>query len=142
MVQSDTYYAGNQGVISIGDPTKAFGAREAYYSLNSAGLGGRIQTAIVTGGALQLDVQPVYTFVANTPAKVCFAYTTNSATASVNATANVTDTSVTLPTVTQMNIGNLNAAWSGANTYLNGHVQKISYWPQRLVNNEVQAFSK
>jgi hypothetical protein len=37
-----------------------------------------------------------------------------------------------------MDIGSL----LGASQFLNSHVQKISYWPQRLTNNEIQAFSK
>jgi hypothetical protein len=142
MVQSNTFFAGNQGILSIGDPTKGFAARETYYCLNAAGLGGRISVQIATGGVVQFDGSPVYTFAVNTPARACFAYKTNSAAASINATANTTDTSVTLPTVTQVSIGNLNSAWSGAGTYLNGHVQRIQYWPQRLINAEVQAFSK
>jgi hypothetical protein len=142
MVQSDTVYAGNQGILSIGDPTKGFAARETYYFLNSAANSGRIYTSIATAGVEQFNSQPVYTFAVNTPAKACFAYKTNSAAGSVNGTVNTTDTSVTLPTVTQVSIGNLNSAWSGAGTYLNGHVQRIQYWPQRLINAEVQAFSK
>ena len=142
MVQSNTFFAGNQGILSIGDPTKGFAARETYYFLNSAANSGRIYTSIATAGVEQFNSQPVYTFAINTPATACFAYKTNSAAGSVNGTANTTDTSVTLPTVTQVSIGSLNSAWSGAGTYLYGHVQRIQYWPQRLINAEVQAFSK
>jgi hypothetical protein len=49
------------------------------------------------------------------------------------------DTSVDIPTVNRMNIGM--AALAGFN-YLNGHIQYIRYYPQRLTNAELQAFSK
>jgi hypothetical protein len=44
-----------------------------------------------------------------------------------------------LPTTpTQLSIGH----YATNNQFLSGHVQKIMYWPQRLTNAEVQAFSK
>jgi hypothetical protein len=57
---------------------------------------------------------------------------------SVNGNAVLTDTAGTVPTVSAMWIGSSinSAAW------LNGHVQKIAYYPQRLTNAELQAFSK
>lgn len=50
-----------------------------------------------------------------------------------------TDTSGTVPTgLNRMSIG----AELINSRYWNGHIQKISYWPQRLINVEVQSFSK
>jgi hypothetical protein len=43
-----------------------------------------------------------------------------------------------VPTANMLNIGgsvNQAAPW-------NSHISKIFYWPQRLTNNEVRAFSK
>jgi hypothetical protein len=67
------------------------------------------------------------------------AYKTNSFQAACNAIAGTPDTSGTVPTgLTVFNIGS-----SGTETaYLNGHVSQVSYWPQRITNAEVQAFSK
>jgi hypothetical protein len=53
-----------------------------------------------------------------------------------NGAATVTDNTATIPTVTQLRIGS-----DGIN-YASAWVQKIMYWPQRLINAEVQAFSK
>ena len=74
---------------------------------------------------------------ANTLLSTCFAYKANNSAFSASGISANVDTSVTLPTVTQFQIGAHTTA-----VYLNGWVQKINYWPQRLTNNEVQAFSK
>jgi len=47
-----------------------------------------------------------------------------------------TDNTATIPTVTQLRIG------SDGTNYASAWVQKIMYWPQHLINAEVQAFSK
>lgn len=76
------------------------------------------------------------TIVANTAYKLAGAWNTNSCAAAQNGAAAVTDTSATIPTVTQTRIG------SDGTNYANAWLQKINYWPQRITNNEVQAFSK
>ena len=71
--------------------------------------------------------------------KFVIAYKANSFAASYRGGAVSTATSGTVPTVTQLNIGHL----IGVNTtQLNGHFIQLSYYPLRLTNNEVQAFSK
>ena len=76
------------------------------------------------------------TIVANTAYKLSGAWNTNSCAAAQNGISVVEDTSATIPTVTQARIG------SDGTNYANAWIQKISYWPQRLINPEVQAFSK
>ncbi len=49
-----------------------------------------------------------------------------------------TDSSGTVVTPTFMRIG----ARQDGGIAANGHIQQISYWPQRLTNNEIQAFAK
>jgi hypothetical protein len=57
-----------------------------------------------------------------------------------NGASPTTDTSGVVPSQSsELRIGraiNTNGA------YLNGHIRKLNYWPQRLTNNEVRAFSK
>ena len=43
----------------------------------------------------------------------------------------------TLPTCTQLQLG-----VGPGSTYWNGHIQEVMYWPQRLTNAELQAFTK
>lgn len=76
------------------------------------------------------------TLVANSATGLAGAWNTDNAAASANGAAAGTDTSVTVPTVTQARIGT-----DGTN-YLNGWVQGVRYWPQRITDAEVQAFSK
>jgi len=77
------------------------------------------------------------TLTLNTVFKMVGAYKANSFVAALNGGTPGTDNTGTIPTVSQMGIGN---RLSGP--YMNGHVRKIQYWPQRLLNAEVQAFSK
>jgi hypothetical protein len=55
----------------------------------------------------------------------------------MNASAKTTDTSCNIPTVTQLNIGRRTT--SG---YWQGHIQKLNYYPQRLISAELASFTK
>lgn len=76
------------------------------------------------------------TIAASTNYGLTGAWNTNSCAASLNGAAAVTDTSATIPTVTQARLG------SDGTNYLNGWLQSIRYWPQRITDAEAQAFSK
>jgi hypothetical protein len=70
--------------------------------------------------------------------KMVGAYKLNSFAGALNGGAAATDVSGSIPTgMTQIGLGN---RLSGA--YMNGHARRFMYWPQRLTNAEVQAFSK
>jgi hypothetical protein len=71
--------------------------------------------------------------------KASMAYKLNSIAASVNAATPLTDTSATIPTVNTLSIGSRTYLSNG---FLNGWFTKLAYYPQRLTNAEVQAFSK
>jgi hypothetical protein len=80
----------------------------------------------------------------NTPAagqvtQFCLSYKTGSSAASLNAsTVSTSSAAFANPAPTQFNIGSIVASGQ----YLNGHVQKVMYWPQDLTDAEVRAFSK
>jgi hypothetical protein len=76
------------------------------------------------------------TIAANTNYGLSGAWNTDNCAAALNGAAAVTDLSATIPTVTQARLG------SDGTNYLNGWLQSLRYWPQRLTNAEVQAFSK
>jgi hypothetical protein len=76
------------------------------------------------------------TIAANTSYTLAGAWNTNDCAAAIAAGTPVTDTSATIPTVTQARIG------SNGTDYINGWVSTVRYWPQRITNAEVQAFSK
>lgn len=74
----------------------------------------------------------------NTFTTVVGAYKNNSFAFADGGSAESTDVSGNVPTgLTQMYIGS-----DGTTALQNGHISKIYYWPQRLTNAEVQAFSK
>lgn len=99
----------------------------------------RITTAlIIDSGATVLDLGPTGTFTLGVPFKATLAYKLNNCATAVLGNTPSTDASVTLPTVDRINIG----ARNGGLNPLNGWIQKLQYWPQRIINAETQAFSK
>jgi hypothetical protein len=103
------------------------------------GINSSSQTIIigVAGGATQwnaaLNGQTV-----NALTGACWTYKLDSAAWARGGANAGTDNVVTVPTVNQLRIG---ADETGVNL-LNGHIQKINYWPQRITNAETTAFSK
>lgn len=130
-----------QGPWAIGDNTLGFGSGRMMYVESSSGASGKLTFNVFNNGSQQVFMQPNVIPVVGTPIRSVFAYKVNSYAASVSAISPSTGSGA-LPSVNGMSIGSLVSAWSGATQYLNGHVRKMSYWPQRLINAEAQAFSK
>lgn len=76
------------------------------------------------------------TLTANTNFGLAGGWGTNNCAASLNGAAVGTDLTATIPVVTQARLG------SDGTNYLNGWLQSVRYWPQRITNAEVQAFAK
>lgn len=76
------------------------------------------------------------TLTANSTYMLSGGWATDNCAAAINGAAAVLDPSATIPTVTQARLG------SDGTNYLNGHLQSLRYWPQRLTDAELQAFSK
>ena len=93
------------------------------------------QLYVVDAGAAQATLD-AGTITANTAYKLSGAWKASSFATSINGGAAVAQASGTLPTVTQARLGG-----DGTN-YLNGWLQNLRYWPQRIIDTEVQAFSK
>lgn len=74
---------------------------------------------------------------ANTPAKVATAYKLNDFGQATNGGTLVTDTSGTIPTVTQIRLGSLASGVSS----MNGHIRTITYYSSRLTNAQLQALT-
>lgn len=97
-------------------------------------------TIVVTDGGASQTTRSSGTLVANTQFKTVYGYKLDDFGISTNAGSVQTDTTGTLPTVTQLGIG-CNAAGTPA-AFMNGHVAKVFYWPQKLTSAEIRAFSK
>jgi hypothetical protein len=74
----------------------------------------------------------------NTFGKGATAYKVNDFGFSWNGAAALTDNSLSLPVVLKFDIGN-NSALAG--NFLNGHIRRISYFPRRVSNAELQALT-
>ena len=67
--------------------------------------------------------------------KNAIAYTTNDAIQCVDGTLSPQDTSVTVPTITQLSLSRANANQVGK------YIQKVSYWPVRKSNTALQTLT-
>lgn len=101
--------------------------------------GGQNQFTVRNSGSIQADFTNSGTITQGAAFKTSFAYKLNSFGLVRDGGAVATDPLGTIPTVTDFLIGNSGAA---SNLQLNGHIAKIFYYPQRLTDAEVQAFSK
>jgi len=91
----------------------------------------------VVNGTTQANID-LGTLAVGSVFKMTGAYKLDSFAGAINGGAAVTDVSGSIPTgMTQIGLGN---RLGGG--YMNGHARRFMYWPQRLTNAEVQAFSK
>jgi hypothetical protein len=140
---SDWYSAGAGGVVArvlpstVSDtrPVLQFDDATANEVITLRGSTTNPELVIVDGGSPQAQID-AGTITANIVYNLGTAWDTDNCAAAVNGAAAVTDTSATIPTVTQARLG------SDGTNYLNGHLQTVRYWPQRIINAEVEAFSK
>jgi hypothetical protein len=90
---------------------------------------------VTDGGVDQANID-AGTVAANTTYKMAGAYTLNDFATSISGGAAVVDTSGTIPTVNQLQIGN-----SAASNSLNGYLRTISYYNTRLSDSSLQAIT-
>ena len=67
------------------------------------------------------------------------AYKQDSFIFAADATSTLTDTTGTVPTVDRLYLG---SNWAGTGSFINGHIAKFQFFPFRLTDAEVRAFSK
>ena len=91
------------------------------------------KTAGVSG-----DMTATGAWTVNTVGSALFGYKANDLALSFSGNTVATDATADIPTVNRLHVGTRAAG----NYPLNGHVQKILYWPYRLSSSQVQAFSK
>jgi hypothetical protein len=89
--------------------------------------------AVVTNQtALQANIQTTGWAASN---KVAFGYATNDFAVSLNSASVLTDTLGSIPTANRLNIG------SNVSAYTTGTIKKLSYYPLRLTNAELQGLT-
>ncbi len=111
--------------------------RTIIFTFNSSGTN-RVNATGTVGGVQQYTLDSASTNVSSgSVAKAALGYATNDIAFSTNSSAALTDTVATIPTVTTLYIGNANL---GGNFY-NGWIRRITYYPRRLSNAELQAIT-
>lgn len=116
-------------------PAIQFDDNTANNSIVLRGVAADTQLHVVDGGSAQATLD-AGTIVEDTVYRLGGAWKSSSFAAAVNGNAADSQSSGSYPTTTQARLG------SDGTNYLNGCLQNIQYWPQRIINTEVQAFSK
>jgi hypothetical protein len=118
----------NLGVFGVSDGTTSERIQiRRLPSVNEAGF------IVVDGGVSQYNTSVAASSGVNISA---LAYRTNDFIGANNGTLGTADTSGTLPTPTQAEIG-----FGQGLTYLNGHLRNITYYPTRLTDAQLQALT-
>lgn len=120
------------GSISDGTTSNCVELRMVALSSNNAS-----RYLVTASGAASCSIT-ASTAVNNTTYSLVGSYKTDSFAFARGGALIGTDSLGAVPTVNQFKIGTI----ADGSSYLNGHVQKISYWPQQLTTAEVTAFSK
>mgnify|MGYP001617388397 CR=1 FL=1 len=115
----------NNRIFSLDDGS----ASEAIVLDTQSGTNARL--VVEDGGANKVALPVTNTISANETAKACAVYTANDFAISMNGGTIATDTSGTIPTPTQAQIG---GAFSVAGDEINGYIRRVTYWPRRLSN--------
>jgi hypothetical protein len=125
--------ATNRFVYSISDGTNSNDIRLRYNS------GGAAQSEVRVLNVSQASIAPSGYSTLGVVYKNCFAYKQNSFAQAFNGTATGTDDLGNTPSVIRLSLG---VAYNNVSEFLCGHIRKFYFYPQRLINAEVQAFSK
>ncbi len=98
--------------------------------------GAAVSGFVASSGGTQMEItgSPI---VANVPFKMAVAAQANSGNFSFNGSIGTNDTAIVMPTVSQLTIGSFQNL-----SPLNGHARAVRYYLPRLINAELQAFSK
>ena len=111
-------------------------AERIFLALNA----GARRAAVYSSSANQYEISggPIGSTTANAFNRLAVAYKVNSFNSAALGSLSITDTSGVVPTVDRLNLGSSATSTSA----LNGNLIALRFYPQRLINAEVQAFSK
>jgi hypothetical protein len=145
---SDWFNASAGALYAEASQPVIFSTSKQVASLNDGTATNRIMVYRQAAGSINAIVIPSgqvfsssgVTATANVPWKQIFAYTTTAGTYAANSVLG-TNTAYAIPSalLTMMNIG---AGYPSSNDFLNGHIKKIMYYPQKLTNAELVALTK
>jgi hypothetical protein len=124
--------------VSVTQTTSGLTADNTIYMDAQANIRGVVFSGSTAVAAMAAGARPAR----GTLTRASLAYALDNYGVSLNGATPVTDSAGALPVVTnnQLEIGQLAGGFT--TTSINSHMRKISFWPQRLINAEVQAFTK
>ena len=127
--------SGDNGMLNINNSGNVSGQRITMLRSSSTEQGGR---AVIVNTTTQVNILSATSLLANTQIKFAYGYKANDFAFYRDSTQLGTDIVCTIPVVDQAFIG-CTSAIAG---FMNGHIAQVLYYPQRLLNREVQAISK
>jgi hypothetical protein len=141
-----SFYNQTEGTVFANYAERAFSATHQIASVSNNTAVERISLAINASNVLDIGVisGSIDTFGGNTPTltaqeyRIGFGYKADNSGVSANGSAITVDSAVTLPTVSQLDIG----ARAGSNQILNSTIKRLTYWPIRLADTTLQAISQ
>lgn len=99
----------------------------------------KASTQLVNTSVNQFVLEDASDYTADVARKTGVAYAPNDSIAYFDGTATTPDTSVSIPSgFSKLFIGH---GKEGASTYLYGHIKRIRYWPRRLTDNDIDAYT-
>jgi hypothetical protein len=119
----------NRGVFSASDGTAN---NELFHYVT-----GSASNLVTTGGVFQANSFLLSVILGGVTFKDAFSYKVNDIQAAINGLLASADTSAIIPVATQLRLG----ARGEGSFPLNGHISRISYYPRRLTNSELQALT-
>ena len=98
----------------------------------------RTWARVAVSGASQIDIPINNTLSLTVPTKAALAVEANNMNLAANGTAGTTDTTCSVPAVSKLQLGNIN---TGSGSALNGWLRRLTYYPRRLSNAELQTLT-
>jgi hypothetical protein len=144
-----SWYNQTQGAFAVQAIVPQIGKSGRLFAVDAGSTGNKTQIGVDTtnqvfiasnvGGSFNGNTYTLNTVTANVVFNVCAAYSTSlSEPISLNAGAVQSSNFSVATTMIQIYLG----SQIGPSSFLNGCLSKINYWPQRLIDAEIQAFSK
>jgi hypothetical protein len=128
---------GGNSFLYVYDIDSAAAPTSSHVLVLSAAYGPGWDTNTSILGVLQSDINAAMSLGNTSVRKIAYAYRTNDFAASANGGAALTDTSGNLPTNNRMSIGSQNVGGS----LFTGYMQRITYYPTRLTDAQLQALT-
>ena len=141
-----SFYNQTEGTVFANYAERAFSVTHQVATVSNGTANERISLAINPSNILDVGVISggTDTFGGNTPTltaqeyKIGFGYKADNSGVSANGSAITVDSAVTLPTVSQLDVG----ARAGSNQILNSTIKRLTFWPTRLADITLQQITQ